>query len=220
MDKAMGNPGLSDEAGALGALGAWDDLGATAGATGSGLEGVDGPIGMNMGSVGDPQGGYGFGDRGGGGGGGGSSIDGIGRGTHGRGTGRGGYGEGGGGGGGGGMNKGSLSNVGAGAVVMGSLDKSLIDKVIKQNQAKVLYCYQRELVKDPSLQGKVTLNFTISQDGSVAKSKTHTSGTTLNDGKVHACMNSQMKSLKFPEIKGPPTAIVMVKYPFNFGSGG
>jgi hypothetical protein len=118
------------------------------------------------------------------------------------------------------MRKGSLSNVGAGAVVIGSLDKSLIDKVIKQNQAKFLYCYQRELVKDPGLQGKVTLNFTISKDGSVAKSKTHTSGTTLNNGTVQSCMNAQMKALRFPELKGPPTAIVMVKYPFNFGSGG
>ena len=97
-------------------------------------------------------------------------------------------------------------------VIMGALDKSLIDKVIKQNQAKFAYCYQRELVKNPELKGKVTLNFTISKTGSVAKSSTH--NTTLSNAAAEACMNQQMKTLKFPEPKGG--GIVIVKYPFVF----
>ncbi len=220
MEKAKGNPenleeqqadkDVADEAGALGA---WDDLGADSGATGTGLDGVEGPIGLNMGVVGDQQGGYGFSDRGGGGGGGGTSVDGVGMGTHGRGTGRAGYGEG--GGGTGGKRTASLKRVGGEAIILGALDKSLIDKVIKQNQAKFLYCYQRELVKDPNLKGKVTLNFTISADGSVAKSSTYK--TTLKNSNAEGCMNSQMKMLRFPEPKGG--GIVIVKYPFVYSAG-
>jgi hypothetical protein len=134
-------------------------------------------------------------------------------GTHGRGTGKKGYGEG--GGGSGSKRKGTISAAGGQAIVMGALDKSLIDKVIKQNQAKFLYCYQREVVKDPGLQGKVTLQFTISANGTVAKSTTNK--TTLKNPTAESCMNQQMKMLKFPEPKGG--GIVIVKYPFVFSAG-
>ena len=97
-------------------------------------------------------------------------------------------------------------------VILGALDKSLIDKVIQQNSAKFLYCYQRALPKNPGLKGKVTLNFTISNTGSVAKSST--SKTSLANATVEACLNQQMKMLKFPEPRGG--GVVIVKYPLVF----
>ena len=97
-------------------------------------------------------------------------------------------------------------------VILGALDKSLIDKVIQQHSAKFLYCYQRELPKNPGLKGKVTLKFTISNTGSVAKSSVDKS--SLANATVDACINQQMKTLQFPEPKGG--GIVIVQYPFVF----
>ena len=71
-----------------------------------------------------------------------------------------------------------------------------------------------DLEQDPDLKGQVTLNFTISGTGSVAKSSTYR--TTLNSANAETCMNQQMKMLKFPEPKGG--GIVIVKYPFTFGT--
>ena len=64
-------------------------------------------------------------------------------------------------------------------------------------------------MKKPELEGRVILNFTISADGSVAKSKTYR--TTMNDEATEACLNSQMKLLRFPQPKG--RGIVIAKYP-------
>jgi hypothetical protein len=111
--------------------------------------------------------------------------------------------------------KAEISVLSGQAIVMGVLDKSLIDMVIKRNKAKFLYCYQPEMEKDPSLHGKVTLNFTISGDGSVSKSSTYK--TTLNNETVEACLNEQMKRIRFPTPEGG--AIVIVKYPFAFSAG-
>jgi hypothetical protein len=99
--------------------------------------------------------------------------------------------------------------------ILGALDKSLVDGVIQKNLDKFLYCYQVELVEDPGLEGKVTLNFTIAADGSVSKSKTYK--TTIDNAAVESCMNRQMMKLEFPEPKGG--GIVIVKYPFEFSPG-
>ena len=164
------------------------------------------------GEAGNQHGSGGSGDFGTGSGGGGDVAGGTGTGTRGRGSGGRGYGEG--GGSSKKKSKGKISAAGGQAIILGALDKSLIDKVIKQNQAKFAYCYQRELVKNPELKGKVTLNFTISKTGSVAKSTTYK--TTLKSASAEACMNQQMKMLKFPEPKGG--GIVIVKYPFIFST--
>ena len=98
---------------------------------------------------------------------------------------------------------------------MGSLDKSLIDKVIKQNQAKFLYCYQRELTKNPNLGGKIVVKFVIAKDGTVSSATTKTS--TMNSPAVQNCINGRFMRFKFPEPKGG--GIVIVSYPFIFAPG-
>ena len=102
-----------------------------------------------------------------------------------------------------------------GPIILGALDKSLIDRVIKRNKLKILYCYQRELNKNPSLHGKITVNFTISPSGSVHKATTYQ--TTMANSAVESCINRQLKMFKFPQPKGG--GIVIAKYPFIFASG-
>lgn len=174
----------------------------------SGLsDGLMAGVGGLIGSTGTQQG-TGLGMRGNGLGGGGNAtgIGGIGPGTR----------PGGGGSGGEFREKesGSLASVGGEAIILGGLDKSLIDAVIKQNLSRIRYCYQRELVRSPSLAGRVTVRFIIAKDGSVSSATTKTS--SLGAPNVESCINSKFMQFRFPEPKGG--GIVIVTYPFLFAA--
>jgi hypothetical protein len=79
-----------------------------------------------------------------------ATADGIGGlGTKGRGSGASGYGSG--GGNFGAKGEGGIGRIGGDPIILGALDKSLIDAVIKRNMNQIRYCYQRELTKQPEL---------------------------------------------------------------------
>ena len=172
---------------------------------GSGGLGGDlrGAVGNMFGPVvGDSYGLGGLGIRGSGSGGGGQGETiGIGAvGTKGRGGGLGSYGTGVGGLG----KKGDRDvNISTGtAVVMGSVDRELIRKVIQDHAAQIRYCYEQQLAVNPRLQGKVSIKWVINGDGSASNPQIDHSGTTLEDGKVHECMMSRITSWAVPEAEG------------------
>lgn len=102
------------------------------------------------------------------------------------------------------------------STVMGSsLSRSEIDTVMKRNLNRFRYCYQRQLMRDASLEGKVVLNFSIAKDGSVSGASVRTS--TVPNAEVGACMTQVMFSLQFPEPRGG--GVVLVSYPFLFSPG-
>ena len=100
-------------------------------------------------------------------------------------------------------------------IILGSLDRSQVDAVIKRNLSKFRYCYQRELTKNPNLGGKVTVKFTIAKDGQVSAARTKVS--SVSNSAVEGCLNKTMMQLKFPSPKGE--GIVIVSYPFLFAPG-
>jgi hypothetical protein len=188
---------------------------------GSGGLGGDlrGAVGNMFGPVvGDSQGLGGLGIRGSGSGGGGQGETiGIGAvGTKGRGGGLGSYGTGVGGLG----KKGDRDvNISTGtAVVMGSVDKELIRKVIQDHAAQIRYCYEQQLAVNPRLQGKVSVKWVINGDGSASNAQIDGSGTTLDDGKVHDCMMARITSWQFPKPKGG--GIAVITYPWILRSAG
>ena len=95
-------------------------------------------------------------------------------------------------------------------VVMGSLDKEIIRRVIRSRLAQVRYCYEKELVKKPSLQGKVSTKFVISGAGKVVSATVRQS--TMGSKAVEQCIVKVIKRLRFPKPKGG--GIVVVNYPF------
>jgi hypothetical protein len=101
------------------------------------------------------------------------------------------------------------------AVLIGNIDRSLIDEVIRRNLSQIRYCYQRELNRDPDLGGKVVVKFTISGDGTV--SSAGTKSTTLGNASVESCINARFQRMTFPAPKGGGLAIV--SYPFLFQPG-
>ncbi len=97
-------------------------------------------------------------------------------------------------------------------IILGALDKSVIDRVIKQHSAQIRYCYQKELNKDPELSGKVVIKFTIAADGTVSSAETNS--TTMNNATVEDCICNRFLRFAFPEPEGG--GIVIVRYPFTF----
>ena len=111
--------------------------------------------------------------------------------------------------------EGGIGKIGGDPIILGALDKSLIDAVIKRHMNQIRYCYQRELTKNPNLGGKIVVKFVIAKDGSVSKASTKSS--TMGNKAVEGCINSRFQRFKFPEPKGG--GIVIVSYPFIFQPG-
>lgn len=173
--------------------------------------------GVTGAEIGDATGLGGLGTRGSGPGGGGLSMNSVGLGalgTAGRGGGNGGYGE-----GVGGLGKKTDRdiNISAGSpIIMGSLDKEIIRRVIKEHMQQIRYCYEKELIRSPGLFGKVATQFTISAAGTVQSAEV--SQSTMNNPEVERCITSKIRTWVFPKPKGG--GVVIVKYPFIFKTSG
>jgi hypothetical protein len=212
MQKQQLDKEVAENAGVLGALRDDSALDSMLGATGLNADMMSG-IGGLIGAKGTQIGSGGLGARGSGLGGGGTAEGLGGLGTKGRGSGASGYGSG--GGNFGTKGDGGIGTVGGDPIILGALDKSLIDAVIKRNMSQIRYCYQRELTKNPSLGGKITVKFVIAKDGTVSSATTKT--TTMNNPAVESCINGRFMRFQFPEPKGG--GIVIVSYPFIFSPG-
>jgi hypothetical protein len=212
MQKQQLDKEIAENAGVLGSLRDDSALDQALGATGMNADTMSG-IGGLIGAKGTQMGSGGLGGRGSGLGGGGTA-DGLGGlGTKGRGSGASGYGSG--GGNFGKKGEGGIGSIGGDPIILGALDKSLIDAVIKRNMNQIRYCYQRELTKNPALGGKITVKFVIAKDGSVSSATTKAS--TMGSPAVEGCINGRFMRFQFPEPKGG--GIVIVSYPFIFSPG-
>jgi TonB family protein len=186
-----------------------------------GHQGLGGELKSAMGNMfgaaaGDAGGFGGLGLRGSGSGGGGVGdtvgIGGIG--TKGRGGGTGGYGSG--VGVLGGKKDVDIGITSSEPMVMGSLDKELIRKVIHANRGQIRYCYESQLNRFPKLNGKVAVKFVISPTGSVSTSSVAQS--TVNNAELEACVAGRVRTWMFPKPKGG--GVVIVTYPFIFAQSG
>lgn len=99
-------------------------------------------------------------------------------------------------------------------IIVGDLTRADIEAVVKRNINQLRYCYQRELVKSPSLAGRITVKFVITKDGSVSSATTKAS--TLHSTRVESCLNARFMRFTFPEPKSG--GLVIVSYPFTFSS--
>lgn len=102
-------------------------------------------------------------------------------------------------------------NVGA----QGAIDKEAVAKAINSHLGEVSSCYERALLKEPGLAGKIILEWQITTAGVVGYAKTKSS--TMKSAAVEACIINSLKGWKFPAAKG---AGVVITYPFMFNSVG
>jgi hypothetical protein len=94
----------------------------------------------------------------------------------------------------------------------GTYDKAIIRRHIKLNIDKIKYCYEKQLLAKPELDGTVTVSFFISPTGSVNASV----GSGL-DPTVANCVADVVGAIKFP---APSAGGVQVNYPFTFHPAG
>jgi hypothetical protein len=95
----------------------------------------------------------------------------------------------------------------------GGLDKSIIRRYVKRQQNSIQYCFEKELLAKPGLEGEVMVQFMISSDGSVQSSK----GQGM-DPNVAACVADVIHGISFPRPSDGGS--VQVNYPFEFHRAG
>lgn len=100
--------------------------------------------------------------------------------------------------------------------VQGSLDRAQIAAVVNKHIAEIRHCYEKNLINDPSLNGKIQVEWTINPDGTVAGVKTLFS--SMKGGDVNGCIGGRIREWQFPRPKG--NGYVIVNYPFMFDSVG
>lgn len=96
--------------------------------------------------------------------------------------------------------------------VNGTIDKRIIQKIVRQHTGELRSCYERELAKVKGLNGRIVAVWIIDMNGSVTKAGIKES--TMNNSNVENCMVNFIKSWRFPIPKGGGMA--SVEYPFVF----
>lgn len=99
--------------------------------------------------------------------------------------------------------------------VSGYLSPEQIMRVVRRNQAAVRYCYENELQRQPSLRGRIEIQWRIARNGSVSSARVGSS--TMRNARVEGCIVRQVRRWRFDQ---PDGGEVDVNFPFIFGTGG
>jgi len=102
-------------------------------------------------------------------------------------------------------------------VVMGALDRTLIDTQIKAEMLQFRRAYTKRLKKKPELRGKVTFKFVIQADGAVANVSLKQS--ELDDEVLEEALVEVMAGVSFADSPPRGKGIVIVSYPMVFEPG-
>ncbi len=107
------------------------------------------------------------------------------------------------------------TEVGRVEVNAGSMDREVIRRVIRSHMPEVKFCYERALMAQKDLSGRVQVKFMISPTGKVTASVVEAS--TLRSPTTEQCVAEAVRRWDFPK---PPSGIVSVTYPFVFRPAG
>lgn len=95
------------------------------------------------------------------------------------------------------------------------LEADIVRRIVRAHINEVRHCYNRGLVDNPDLAGRVTVEFTVPGDGKVSAAAVDT--TTLPKDDVEKCIVKAVKRWRFPKPTGGVT--VVVKFPFVLEPG-
>jgi Ca-activated chloride channel family protein len=99
-------------------------------------------------------------------------------------------------------------------VIQGDIDRAIIRRYVKRQEAKIRYCYEKALLQKPTLDGVVTAQFVV--DG--ATGLVTASLATGVDKEVSACVAQVIKSIEFP--RAPGAGKIQINYPFTLRQAG
>ncbi|HTM45616.1 MAG TPA: AgmX/PglI C-terminal domain-containing protein [Polyangiaceae bacterium] len=92
--------------------------------------------------------------------------------------------------------------------VSGRLLPEVVQRTVRQNYGRFRMCYEKGLVRNPALAGRVEVRFLIDSSGAVAQAMQGASD--LPDPDVSSCIVKQFFALSFPQ---PENGTVSVTYP-------
>jgi hypothetical protein len=119
--------------------------------------------------------------------------------------------------GGGGKIRGAVKSAGAPTTRGGMLDAAAVQRVVTQHLAAIQGCYERQLLKDPGLQGKITFDWDVALSGSVSSARMVSSTMGTGGSAVAACIVAEIRRWHFPS---PVGGTASVRYPFIFRMSG
>ncbi len=100
----------------------------------------------------------------------------------------------------------------SGGLVQEGLSKDEVGKVIHAHLSEIRYCYESAMIRNPDVEGKLLVDFTIGSQGVVKASSVKQS--TLGDPSLDDCILRRLNRWAFPKPKGGVD--VSVTYPFIF----
>ena len=87
-------------------------------------------------------------------------------------------------------------------------------RVVNSNLHAIQACYERALMTNPTMSGRIAFDWTVATNGRVKNVRVRSS--TLENPKVANCIAKKIKRWKFPRPKGGEATIT---FPFLFRSG-
>jgi hypothetical protein len=81
--------------------------------------------------------------------------------------------------------------------VTGKLPKDTVHKYLHRNHSKFQYCYEKELLSNPTAQGTVTVKFSIEEHGKVES----ITADGMGNVNVEDCVHRAIESIEFPKPK-------------------
>ncbi len=102
----------------------------------------------------------------------------------------------------------------------GSLPREAIRRVIRANLEQVRACFERELAREATLEGRIVMSIVIGGDGSVVTAVAASSSMTPAGERaaaVGSCLETVVRTFRFPPTGG---GSVLVHYPFIFDTTG
>ncbi|WP_419172803.1 AgmX/PglI C-terminal domain-containing protein [Halobacteriovorax sp.] len=98
-------------------------------------------------------------------------------------------------------------------VILGSMDRNDIMRILMENVPQFRYCYQKELdVQQKAISGVLAMDFVIGASGNVTRAKV-TKADKAVPRSVKNCVANHLKTIQFPRPKGG--AEVAVHVPLN-----
>lgn len=95
-------------------------------------------------------------------------------------------------------------------MVQGASDRDIIRRVIRAHENEVRACYNQALVDQPTLAGRVTVDFTLASSGTVTSAVI--SADETRDEQLRTCITRAVKRWKFPAVRGGGTSLVSYTY--------
>lgn len=96
----------------------------------------------------------------------------------------------------------------------GGCDKGDISKNVRARAAAIRACYETQLLSKPDLAGKLTVQWTITGDGSVSSDKI--TADSINNNAVSDCVQRAIRRIRFAK---PEAGVCVISWPFVFSPG-